>query len=564
MTRIVIDPVTRIEGHLRIEAEINNNTLQDAWMSGTMFRGIELILKDRDPRDAWYYTQRICSVCTVVHALASVRAVENALGITIPDNARIIRNLMEGMQLVLDHTMHFYHLHALDWVDVTSALDADPNKTSSLQQSISAWPKSNPKYFREIKDKLKTLVESGQLGIFTNGYWGHPAYKLPPEANLLAVAHYLEALEWQKGIVRLITVLGGRHPAPNFVVGGMLTPINPDNVRAINAERLSLIQKTIEETDSFVKDVYFPDLLAIASFYPEWTKLGEGLGNFLAYGDFPLSNGLYFPDGVILNRNLANVKSFDHQKVTEYVTNSWYKDSISNKKARHPYEGETIPSYNGPKPPYEYLNTEKEYSWIKSPRYDDNPVEVGPLARVLVAYAKGQKRATEIVNSSLEKLGVEKPALFSTLGRTLARGVETVIIAEELSNWFVKLVNNIDKGDYITFNKEKWEPATWKSEMQGAGFVEAPRGALGHWIKIKNGKIEHYQAVVPTTWNASPRDVHKKKGACEAALVGTNIHDPEKPLEVLRTIHSFDPCIACAVHLYDPSKHELANVNVMI
>jgi Ni,Fe-hydrogenase I large subunit len=562
MARIVIDPVTRIEGHLHIEAEVNNGALRDAWMSGTMFRGIELVLKERDPRDAWYFTQRICSVCTVVHALASVRAVENALGIMIPENARLIRNLMAGMQLVHDHVMHFYHLHALDWVDVTSALDADPQKTSALQESLSNWPKSNSKYFREVKNKLKTLVESGQLGIFANAYWGHPAYKSPPEANLLAVAHYLEALDWQKGVARLITILGGRHPTPNFLVGGMATPINPDNARALNADRLALIQMTIQEAENFVKNVYFPDLLAIASFYPEWTKLGEGLGNFLGCGDFPLANGLYFPGGVILNRDLAEVKPFAPEKVTEYVTHSWYKDSVSNKKARHPHEGETTPKYAGPRPPYEYLDVEKKYSWIKAPRYEDCSVEVGPLARVLIAYAQGQSRVTEMVDYSLEKLGVKKPALFSTLGRTLARGIETVVIAEELSTWFNELVDNIDKGDYTTVNREKWEPETWPDEAKGAGFVEAPRGALGHWVKIKDGKIEHYQVVVPTTWNASSRDARGRRGACEAALIGTQVHDPEKPLEVLRTIHSFDPCIACAVHLYDASKHELVKVNV--
>jgi Ni,Fe-hydrogenase I large subunit len=319
---------------------------------------------------------------------------------------------------------------------------------------------------------------------------------------------------------------------------------------------------TIQEAENFVKNVYFPDLLAIASFYPEWTKLGEGLGNFLGCGDFPLANGLYFPGGVILNRDLAEVKPFAPEKVTEYVTHSWYKDSVSNKKARHPHEGETTPKYAGPRPPYEYLDVEKKYSWIKAPRYEDCSVEVGPLARVLIAYAQGQSRVTEMVDYSLEKLGVKKPALFSTLGRTLARGIETVVIAEELSTWFNELVDNIDKGDYTTVNREKWEPETWPDEAKGAGFVEAPRGALGHWVKIKDGKIEHYQVVVPTTWNASSRDARGRRGACEAALIGTQVHDPEKPLEVLRTIHSFDPCIACAVHLYDASKHELVKVNV--
>ena len=565
MARIVIDPVTRIEGHLRIEAEVKDGLLSDAWVSGTMFRGIELILKDRDPRDAWYFAQRICSVCTIVHALASVRAVENALGIAIPENAQLIRNLMAAMQYVHDHVMHFYHLHALDWVDVTSALNADPKKTSQLQESISDWSKSSPRYFGEVKDKLKVFVESGQLGIFSNAYWGHPAYKLPPEANLLAVAHYLEALDWQKGVARLIAILGGRHPIPNFLVGGMATSINPDSDQAINADRLAFMKNLIQDAEDFAKKVYFPDLLAIASFYPDWTTWGEGLGNFLVYGDFPLDGSpesFCFPGGVIWNKKIDNVQPFDQRKVTEYATRSWYAYAAGDKKAKHPWEVETAPRYTGPKPPYEHLDVDGKYSWIKAPRYEDKPVEVGPLARALVAYGKGHKRISELLDDSLKKLGAGKEALFSTLGRTLARGVETVVLAEGMWTWFNKLAENIGRGDYTTVNREKWEPKTWPAEAQGFGLVEAPRGALGHWVKIKDGKIQHYQAVVPTTWNASPRDAKNRMGAYEAALVGTPIHDPEKPLEVLRTIHSFDPCTACAVHLFDSQRKEIIRVKV--
>jgi Ni,Fe-hydrogenase I large subunit len=566
MARIVIDPVTRIEGHLRIEAEVKDGILNDAWVSGTMFRGIEIILKDRDPRDAWYFTQRICGVCTAVHALASVRAVENALRIAIPENAQLIRNLIAGMQFIHDHVMHFYHLHALDWVDVTSAVNADPKKTSQLQESISDWSKSSPKYFGEVRDKLKVFVESGQLGIFSNGYWGHPAYKLPPEANLLAVTHYLEALDSQKGIARLIAILGGRHPTPNFLVGGMATPINPDNIRAINADRLAFMKNLIQDAEDFVKKVYFPDLLAIAAFYPEWTTWGEGLGNFLVYGDFPLAGSpesLYLPGGVIWDKKINDVKPFDPRMVSEYVTRSWYTYAAGDKKAKHPWEGETSPRYTGPKPPYEHLDVDGKYSWIKAPRYEEKPVEVGPLARALVGYGKGQLRIRELIDDSLKKLGVGKEALFSTLGRTLARGVETVVLADGMQTWFNKLVENIGKGDFTTANREKWEPKTWPAEAQGYGFAEAPRGTLGHWVKIKDGKILHYQAVVPTTWNASPRDAKNQKGAYEAALVGMPIHDPEKPLEVLRTIHSFDPCIACAVHLYDTARRAITKVSVL-
>ncbi len=554
MTRMVIDPVTRIEGHLRIEAEVNDGVLKKAWASGTMFRGIELIVKDRDPRDAWYFVQRICSVCTAVHAIASVRAVENALGITIPENALLIRNMIEGMQLIHDHVMHFYHLHALDWVDITSALNADPKKTSVLQETISDWPRSNPRYFQEVKDKLKTFVDSGQLGIFAHGYWGHPAYKLPPEANLMAVAHYINALEWQKSVARFIALLGGRHPCPNFLVGGMATAINPDSDQALNASRILMMKETLQEAQDFVDKVYFPDVLAIASFYPEWTKLGEGLGNFLACGDFPAagtSGELFMPGGVIWNRKLDGVKDFDHNKVTEYVTRSWYTYTDGKAKAKHPFDGETNPKYTGPNPPYEFLNVDEKYSWIKAPRYEDKPVEVGPLARVLVAYGRGHKQIIELVDKGTKQLGVGKDALFSTLGRTFARVVETVAVADEMWGWYNKFVANVSAGDYLTANMDKWEPRSWPSEAQGVGLVEAPRGALGHWVRIKNGKVDQYQIVVSTTWNASPADSKGQIGAYEASLVGTPVADLKKPVEILRTIHSFDPCIACAVHVYD-------------
>ena len=586
MTRLVIDPVTRIEGHLRIEAEVDSGLVKKAWASGTMFRGLELILKGRDPRDAWYFVQRICSVCTAVHAIASVRAVENALGITIPENAQLIRNLIEAMQYIHDHVMHFYHLHALDWVDVTSALNADPKKTSQLQESISDWPRSNPRYFQDVKDRLETFVDSGQLGIFANGYWGHPAYKLPPEADLLAVAHYINALDWQKSVSRFIAILGGRHPCPNFLVGGMATAINPDSDQALNASRLILMKELLQEAQDFVEKVYFPDVLAIASFYPEWTKLGEGLGNFLACGDFQLdgpkvddsrrvgssttrrdpvdkAGNMFFPSGVIWNRKIEEVKKFNQEQITEYVSRSWYTYSDGSTDAKHPFDGETNPKYTGPKPPYDFLTVDEKYSWIKSPRYDGKPVEVGPLARVLVAYGMGQKQITDLVDKSIRQLGVGKEALFSTLGRTLARAIETVALMDEIWGWYNKFVVNIGAGDYTTANTEKWEPSTWPAEAQGVGFVDAPRGALGHWIKIKNGKIDHYQMVVPTTWNSSPPDPSGQIGAYEASLVGTPVVDADKPIEVLRTIHSFDPCIACAVHVHDAGKKKIKSAGIM-
>lgn len=500
-----------------------------------------------------------------MHAVASVRGVEDALGIQIPDNARVIRNLIAGIQYVQDHVIHFYHLHALDWVDITSALQADPVETAKLAQSISDWPNSSPDHFAAVKAKLEAFVASGQLGPFANGYWGHPAYRLPPEANLMAVAHYLEALDWQRDVIRAHAILGGKNPHPQtYLVGGMAIPIDPDSESALNADKLAFLRKLFAKALAFVQQVYIPDLLAVASFYKdEWAGLGEGLGNFLSYGDYPDKAGNRFlPAGVILNRDLSQVHPVDHKKITEYVTRSWYQYAEGDGKAKHPWEGETTPNYTGPKPPYDYLDTDGKYTWLKAPRYEDKAMEVGPLARMLVAYAAGHKRVKELVDSVLKQLGVGPEALFSTLGRTAARGIETLVIAEQLQSWVDELVANIESGDLKVHNGEKWDPATWPKEAQGWGAHEAPRGALGHWVRIVNGKIANYQAVVPSTWNASPRDAQGQPGAYEASLVGTPVADPERPIEILRTIHSFDPCMACAVHVTDAHGREVTRIHL--
>jgi Ni,Fe-hydrogenase I large subunit len=569
MAKIVIDPVTRIEGHLRIEAEVSNGKIDGAWSSGTMYRGLETILKGRDPRDAWVYTQRICGVCTTVHAICSVRAVEDALGIQIPPNARMIRNIIEAIQYVQDHVIHFYHLHALDWVDIVSALDADPDKTSQLAESVSDWPKSSAAYFKGIKDRVAAFVKSGQLGPFGNAYWGHPGYKLPPEANLMAVAHYLEALEWQREVIKAHAVLGGKNPhLQTYLVGGMACPVDPNSQVGINADTIAFLKTLFTKAKDFVEKVYLPDVLAVAPFYLEWAGIGEGLGNFLSFGDFPLTDTkdsdspgeLFLSRGVILNRDLSTVHPVDQQKVTEYVAHSWYSYGDDG-EPKHPWEGETKPNYTGPQPPYKSLNTDGKYSWLKAPRYDDKAVEVGPLSRMLVAYAAGHPRVKYWVDAALTKLGVGPEALFSTLGRTAARCIETVVMAEQLIPWTDELAANIGKGDLRIHEQKHWEPSTWPKEAEGWGWTEAPRGALGHWIRIKNGQIANYQCIVPTTWNASPRDAGGKPGAYEAALVGTELANPEKPLEILRTVHSFDPCIACAVHLVDPKGRKTFQVD---
>jgi len=558
MARIVVDPVTRIEGHLRIEAEVNGGAVTDAWSSGTMFRGIELILRGRDPREAWIWTQRICGVCTTVHALSSVRAVEDALGIEVPDNANLIRNIIGASQYVQDHVIHFYHLHALDWVDVTLALKADPAKTSQLAESISPWPKSSRNYFKGVQDKVKALVESKQLSLFSSGYWGHPAYHLPPEANLLAVAHYIEALEFQKDYIRIHAVLGGKNPhLQTYLVGGMSTSMDPNEPGAtINPERITLLTELARKGQAFVDQVYVPDVLAVARFYRDWFGRGEGLGNFLSYGDYPQGGvkdpaRFYLPRGAVFGHDLSNVHPVDPANVSEYVTHSWYEYGDGDQNGKNPYQGETKPKYTGPKPPFENLDVAQKYSWLKAPRYQDNPMEVGPLSRMLVAYASGHPDVKPVVDSVLAQLNAPATALFSTLGRIAARAVEAKVMAEEVTKWVAELDNKLGHGDLRIHNGERWDPDTWPKQAQGWGFHEAPRGSLGHWVHIEDKKIRNYQCVVPTTWNAGPRDSKGQRGAYEAALLKTPVADPERPLEILRTVHSFDPCLACAVHVVD-------------
>lgn len=557
--RIVIDPITRIEGHLRIEVEVKDGKVVDAYSSGTMVRGFEIILKGRDPRDAWAFVERACGVCTTVHALASVRTVEDAVKIVVPPNAELIRNLMFCAQYMQDHVVHFYHLHALDWVDVVSALKANPNETSKIAQSISNYPKSSPAYFSDLQKRLTTFVSSGQLGIFANGYWGHKAYKLPPEINLIGVAHYLEALEWQKEIVKIHTIFGGKNPHPNYLVGGVPCAINIDDANALNAERLAYVGTLLSQAKEFIDQVYIPDLLAVAPYYLDWGGIGGGLENYLAYGDLP-TNGyadvakFKFPRGAVIGRNLNEVQEVDGkdaEQIQEYISHSWYEYSDGDDKGKHPWLGETKFNYTGPKPPYEHLNVDQKYSWLKTPRWKGQAMEVGPLARVLVAYASGSTEVKDLVGFALGKLNVPAAALFSTLGRTAARGLETMLISNWSKEFYDQLLANIKNGDTRTFNNSNWEPSSWPKEAKGVGLTEAPRGALAHWIVIKDEKIDNYQLVVPSTWNASPRDPKGQLSAYESALIGTPVADPEKPLEILRTIHSFDPCLACAVHLYD-------------
>jgi len=563
--RIVVDPITRIEGHLRIDAEVEGGRIRKAWSSGQMWRGIEVILQGRDPRDAWLFTQRICGVCTTVHGLASVRTVENALGLEIPMNAQYVRNLILALHALHDHIVHFYVLTALDWVDVVSALKADPNKTATLAGSLSDWPGNSPQRFKAVQEKVKALVESGQLGPFANAYWGHPAMTLPPEANLMAVSHYLDALDYQRKACEAYAILGSKNPhIQTLAVGGVSLAINPDNEATLNMERLYWIKQLAEEVRDFVQQVYLPDVIAVGALYKDWLPYGAGVTNYLAVPDMPLDGkGERFdlPGGTIFDGDLSTTRAitgfndpYFRDNVVESIARSWYQGDWT----KHPYEEETVPAYTD-------FQDDGKYSWMKAPRFQGRPMQVGPLAQVLVGYALGHELTRKHVDDALARVNalagakVGPEVLHSTLGRILARAVRASMLADlALKHWSL-LVDNIGRGDLAIINPPEFP----LGEQRGFGFHEAPRGALSHWIVIQDGRIKNYQCVVPSTWNAGPRDDRGREGPYEASLVGNPIAEPERPLEVLRTVHSFDPCIACAVHMLDPGGREMVRVKVV-
>jgi [NiFe] hydrogenase large subunit len=542
--RIVVDPITRIEGHLRIEVEVAGGKVKNAWSSGTLFRGIENILKGRDPRDAWLFTQRSCGVCTYVHGQASIQAVESAYRAKIPNNARLVRNLMMAAQFIHDHPIHFYHLSALDWVDVVSALKADAKKAADLSNSLNPKRQATAAGLQKVKDRLASFVKSGQLGPFANGYWGHPAMKLPPEVNLIAVNSYLLALQKQIVAAKAMAVFGGKNPHLQSLVAGGVSCI-----RDLNAARIGQFRKLMDEMREFIDVFYIPDILAVASFYKDWAGWG-GCTNYLAYGEFPDARGkLFLPRGAVFKRNVGKVAMVDQRRIMEDATRSWYK----SKGPFHPYKGRTDARPTaGAKP-----NTRREYSWLKAPRYRGQPMEVGPLARVLVAYGKGDKTIKGLVDYALKKLGVPVSACFSTLGRHAARALETKAISDAAGAWCDELLANVKKGDLKVAASYKVPKSS-----RGYGFTDVPRGALGHWVEQKGGKIKNYQYVVPSTWNLGPRDKRGKLGPVEEALLNTPVADPKRPLEIIRTVHSFDPCIACAVHVIDPESNEVRKFRV--
>jgi quinone-reactive Ni/Fe-hydrogenase large subunit len=561
---LVIDPITRIEGHLRIEAIVDdNNTIIDAYSSSTMFRGIETILKGRDPRDCGLMAMRICGVCTGTHYQRSIEAVEHAFNVTIPQNARLVRNLIQGALYVHDHPVHFYHLHGLDWVDILSALKADPAKAVEVAHKYSQTPyNSSVDRYKAVMDRVSKFAAQGRLGLFANGYWGNKSYKFSPEENLVILSHYLDALDVQREMAKMMAIFGGKNPHPQSIVVGGVTCVqdiqNPSRIAQFNA----LLKKSTE----FVKNAYIPDVLLAGTVYKDeaLAGVGGGLGNFMSYGAFrmddnPMYKGeMLFPSGIVLNKDLSKVLEIDQKKITEDVTHSWYKGNDN----LHPFEGKTEPHYTGldKKENIAYLKTAEKYSWIKSPLYNDTRMEVGPLARLIVGFAKGDKRIKSYVENFLKVSGLPATVLFSTVGRTAARAIETEMMCDVMVEWSNQLLKNVTTGNLDTWTKFDFDKVSKNAE--GFGMEEAPRGALGHWVKIKDGKVENYQAIVPSTWNAAPRDYKNRKGAYEESLIGTKMANPNEPLEIIRTIHSFDPCIACAVHIVDTRGKQLAEYRV--
>ncbi len=561
---IVIDPITRIEGHLRIEAVIDdNNTIVDAYSASTMFRGIEEILKGRDPRDCGLLAMRICGVCTGTHYQRSIEAVEHAFDITIPKNARIVRNLIQGALYVHDHVVHFYHLHALDWVDITKALEADPEKAVAEGRKwaevagVLPWGDSAAEY-KAIQERLTKFVKQGRLGPFAKGYWGNKHYKLTPEQNLVAVAHYLEALDLQRDAAKMQAIFGGKNPHPQSIVVGGVTCVQDIQ----NPARVALFKELLMKFRDFIKRAYLPDVYMAGTMYADEALdgTGGGLKNYMSYGDFRLDDtgfyhsALLFPSGIVVGGDISKLIPLEQEKIAEDVTHSWYEGG----KPLHPYDGQTIPNYTGfgkKEGGIAYLDTEKKYSWIKSPIYDDTRMEVGPLARMVVGVAAKDERITKYVTNFLTRGKLPTSVLFSTVGRTAARAIETELMADVMVEWIDELAKNVAMGDLRTWTE--FDFAKVSKNAKGYGMAEAPRGALGHWVRIEDGKVANYQAIVPSTWNAGPRDYKGRMGAYESSLIGTKVADAEQPLEILRTIHSFDPCIACAVHLVDTKGREL-------
>jgi hydrogenase large subunit len=569
VTHLAIDPVTRVGGQLRVELELDGGSVSDAWVSGTGYRGLERILEGRDARDAWLMAQRACGTGGFAHALASVRAVEHALGVIPPDNARLLRNILAGTQHVADEVAAFYLRGAWDWVDVRSALTASPNAASTLAESLSAWPNSSASYFDSIRGRLATIVNSDQPGPFA-AMTGHPAYRLSPEANLLVTAHYFDALDWRRKVLDLETVLGGKTPhLQTLLVGGMAIstdwggPSRPvqgehlwdvvrNSISPLGPAGLAAVAQHLDDAKTFVEQVFLPDVLNTMLAYTDLASAGGGIGHYLAFGELPADSSdrpvLALPRGRVMDRDTSHLIEVGPSGVAETTAHAWYAPEAGGDDLRDPSTGVTVPRYAGPKPPFDALAGRDRYSWVKAPRYEDDPMEVGPLARLLVGSTAGDAIIQSALDNAVSTLGLGPTGLFGTVGRIVARAVDAGIVAGRLAGWLSDLRDNIASGQVAMADLTNWDPASWPAEAQGFAMGESAQGAVGHWVTIRDGRIAAYQIVDATTWNASPRDADGRRGALEAALVGTTLADAGRPLEVLRTIHSFDPCLSCGVH----------------
>ncbi len=573
MTRLVIDPVTRVGGHLHLEVDLDGRAVADAWLSGTTFRGFERLLEGRDPRDAWLLAQRVCGSCTAVHGLASVRAVESALAVRIPTNARLVRNLLTGVQYLRDHVVRFYDRHSFDWVDAAAALEADPGAAATLARSLGDWPGSTAADLADVQDRLRALLATDRSGAFAAGWWGHPAYELSPEADLVFVSHYLAALEWQRGAVRVQTLFGGKSPHPQtYLVGGMAiappwggprqtlpgqhpTLAERDAPVALSDRGLRLVEEFVASARAFVENAYLPDVLYLAAQYPAWGRLGAGLGRYLSNGEFPEDDtsrpGLFLPRGRVAGREPVEAQPVEQAGFAEYVAQSHYRAEGGDAVAHRPLAVVAEPAWGGPPPPVTSFEGSPKYSWVKAPRYDDEPLEVGPLARLLVARAVGRTEVTRPLEEAVAAIGAGPDVLFSTMGRLVARAVEAQLLVKRMEGWLAELRENLARGNLAVADVTKWPASVWPAQSIGWSLGEAPGGALGHWVRIDGERIGRYEIVDASSWNCSPRDSQGRRGACEEALVGTPVADPTRPLEILRTVHSFDPCLACAVHALD-------------
>ena len=551
--KIVIDPITRIEGHLRVEIEIDeNNIVQEAWVSGQLFRGIEIILKDRDPRDAGLLAGRICGVCTNSHFRAAVSSVEDAYSLELPKNAEIVRDLMAMALFIQDHVVHFYHLHLLDFVDITSALNADAKLTYKEAFKYSDEPFHNSyTHYEATLEKLSKFIKAGKLGPFSNAYWGHKAYKLTPSQNLILFSHYLEALKFQTEISKAVAIFGGKTPHPQSIVVGGVTSV----ADILNPQRLNDYLFIIKKAKDFIDRAYLPDTKLLAIAYRDEIKAGVGrsCGNFMSVGGYEFEGEKkLFCDGIIYNHNFNTIEDFNELKISEEIDRAWYENESSQNNIKY-----TDLNKDGS---LKTAKNDDKYSWIKAPRYDGNVMETGPLARVLISYTKENRLIKSFVNEFLEATNLEILDLSSSIGRNAARAIETSYICEYTFKLISRLIQNIKYYDTETWVKFNFD--SLKKNAKGRAFLEVPRGTLSHFINIENKKIQNFSVIAPTTWNATPKNFDGIRGPYEAALIGLRITDPLKPLEILRVLHSFDPCLACAVHVINTNGKELSRYKI--